>query len=142
MAAMFTRSVVVIAGWLAAATASVAAGLLAVGALGAGIVPSSPDPLTDEQVKAQLAAARPLPGRPSGASAPGGQGHVLNTPGGTIVASCSGDQVSIASVSPAQGFKVDEAEGNKVEFDGDDVEIKATVRCVNGVPQVAVEQDR
>ncbi|MER7505346.1 hypothetical protein AB0L05_17850 [Nonomuraea pusilla] len=65
---------------------------------------------------------------------------LVRSPGGTVVASCEGDLVTLRSWSPAQGYSVDGVEPGparqaRVEFEpdeGHDVELRIT--CVAGRP--------
>ncbi|MEV1170321.1 hypothetical protein [Nonomuraea sp. NPDC049784] len=74
--------------------------------------------------------------QPSGAS----QGKLIRSPGGTVIASCAGDLVTLRSWSPAQNYSVDKVEPGpareaRVEFEqdeGEDVELKIT--CSSGQP--------
>jgi serine/threonine-protein kinase len=74
------------------------------------------------------------PGTPEGATTEPGtpEGEFIRTPGGTVIASCSGGLVTLRSWSPAQGHSVDGVEPGpareaEVEFEadeGEDVELR------------------
>jgi hypothetical protein len=68
--------------------------------------------------------------------------EVLATAGGTIVAECAGDRVTLRSWSPAQGYEVDDVDRGpaaraRVKFKGDRGEVRVEVKCVGGAPKAA-----
>jgi hypothetical protein len=72
---------------------------------------------------------------------------VITSAGGTVVARCTADGlVELLSWSPAQGFRVDNAERGparevKVEFESGDDDIEVKIRCVDGVPMDGEDDD-
>jgi hypothetical protein len=68
--------------------------------------------------------------------------EVLATAGGTIVAECTGGQVTLRSWSPAQGYEVHDvdrgpATQTRVRFRGDSGEVRVEITCVGGAPKAA-----
>jgi hypothetical protein len=156
-----------VAGWLGAAVLATGVTLAAVSSIGAGIFGSSAGPLDRQEIAAALsslspsasaspphtatASPSPEPTVSPGATEPGGTDGdaaptVIASAGGTVVARCAGDGlVEVLSWSPAQGFRVDNAEHGparevELEFESSDDDIEVKVRCVDGVP-TDVEQD-
>jgi hypothetical protein len=150
--------VLTVAGWLAAAFAATAAGVAVVTLIGHGLVgPEPDDPLSQDQVAAALAATpspagppattptAPTPvGTPPGAAPSRPAATLLGSPGGTVLARCSGGEVTLANWSPATGYAVGEvragpAHDGRVTFErGDDDEdgIEVRVECgPDGVPE-------
>jgi hypothetical protein len=68
----------------------------------------------------------------------------FHTEGGSLTVSCSGRTASLLSWSPASGFGVKDARSGgkeaRVEFRSDDVEVRARVRCVDGVPSARIQR--
>nr|WP_152992393.1 hypothetical protein [Nonomuraea pusilla] len=106
---------------------------------------ASPLPTAPPATASEDAQARPATSpEPDAAvsTAPGEDDSValVRSPGGTVVASCEGDLVTLRSWSPAQGYSVDGVEPGptrqaRVEFEpdeGHDVELRIT--CVAGRP--------
>lgn len=122
---------------------AVAAAVVAVLSLLGGSLSARGHVMSQEEVRAALALASPRTS--TAAAVPSTRSSVrrlvvLNTEGGTVVASCAGGLVTLRSWSPAQGYSIDEAEPGpatvaKVEFDGDDREdAEARVGCSGGRP--------
>ena len=64
---------------------------------------------------------------------------LLSSPGGSVVARCTGRTVYLVSWTPAQGFHVKgvqrgPAEEAEIEFESDHQSSSVTVHCQNGVP--------
>lgn len=145
-------SLLAIAGWVVATAAAVTVGIFATSTIGHGITGGSVEPLGEDKVAAALAQVsdRPSSG-PSATTTPSshGVGHttkVLRSPGGSVVARCTGDSVRLLSWTPAQGFTADDdvhREGTtaRVKFESDDEEYLVNIACRNGVPESIVEQD-
>lgn len=127
--------------WAATAVAATGASVAVLGLVGTGVTGTSTRVLSQEDVQAALstATARPVAAA-SGAPAQAQQGKLIRSPGGTVIASCAGDEVTLRSWSPAQGYSVDDVEPGPsdevtVEFEpqeGDDVEL--TIACTGGQP--------
>lgn len=156
-----TRTGILAGLWVAAATGALLLGLTAVSSIGSGLSGGSPvQPLAAEEVEARLAApgAAPRPATP-GAATPGAAGPrpaappagpeparqgppavVPAGPAGTVLVRCAGTTPQVVSVNPAQGFEAedDDAAPEQVLLDGDDVEVRVTLRCDGGVPTGAV----
>lgn len=136
---MSRRVMVATAGWLAAVTAAVLAGLSAVRLIDPGSG-SGGEVLTPQQVAEQLAGA---PATPSAAPAPSrpveAVPKVLSGPGGTVVAECHpGGFAYLVSWTPAPGYRVEDvqrgpSEHADVRFEGPG-RSQARVRCEEGVP--------
>lgn len=146
-----TRTALVVVGWLAAAGVAVAVGLVAVSALGRGILAPGPPMADPADVEAEL--ARPTssaqadhtPDDPSGTTPQ--QRHVERTRGGTVVTACERNgQASLLSWSPAQGFRADDvddgpADEAELTFESDSTDVDVSVECVGGRPRTSVEVD-
>lgn len=137
-----TRSLLAIGGWLTAATAATAIGLLATGAAGTGITGTTTTPLSEQQVSNALAqSSRPPSAQPSAtpSKVTGGTTRALDTQGGTIIARCRGSQASLLSWSPAQGYDSENinpgpAPAATLTFEAQNTEIQIRVNCPGGVP--------
>jgi hypothetical protein len=152
------RTFASVAAWTVGATASVAVGLLALSLIDSGLTtrsaqPSTPDVLAEASpTRSASADGSAGMGTPSAvaksASSTSGQGaeRVLSSPGGTVVARCSGAGSYLVSWSPAQGYKVDDVRRGplpetKVVFQTLTVAVDLRVTCVSGVPQGRVAKD-
>jgi hypothetical protein len=131
--------------WVVGVFAATAVGMMAVGAIGDGIIGTGQRPLTAQEVEARLVApagARPAPAsgnvvQPLASAAP----DALASRGGTVLAHCRGGVVEVVSVTPAQGFRVegqDEDDQDKVKFESESEEIKVKLylSCVDGKPAI------
>ncbi|MGW3344756.1 hypothetical protein ACWDA3_15695 [Nonomuraea rubra] len=127
--------------WVVTALAATVAAVAVLGLLGNGLTGTDSHVLSRDDVRAALAtattrAAVTASAAPSGTS----QGRLIRSAGGTVIASCDGDLVTLRSWSPAQDYSVDEVEPGpareaKVEFEpdeGEELELKIT--CAGGVP--------
>ncbi|MBB5874237.1 hypothetical protein F4553_007671 [Allocatelliglobosispora scoriae] len=143
---MRRRTVAVAGGWLVAAVAATALGVAGIDSLGAGLLggggAAGERPLTSAEVDRLLAAETAAPSvSPSAAPSPpsGAAVRSLSTGGGVVHASCAGGLVSLTSWSPAQGYRVDDAERGpaaevRVKFKRGKDELRVFVTCVGGVP--------
>ncbi|NUW40385.1 hypothetical protein [Nonomuraea rhodomycinica] len=148
--------------WAATAAAATGAAVAVLGLLGGSLTAGSGRVLDRDDVRAALASATarphptgtgipaPSPDTPAsspatpepspGTSAPAAGGRLLQTAGGTVIASCEGDRVRLRSWSPAQGFSVDGVEPGpalraKVEFEPEEgEEVEVTIVCSGGRP--------
>ncbi|TDC07078.1 hypothetical protein E1267_14505 [Nonomuraea longispora] len=127
--------------WAATAVAATGAGVAVLGLLGNGLTGASSHVLTGPEVRAALATATSRAvTTPTGSPARTRQEKLIRSAGGTVIASCDGDQVTLRSWSPAQGYAADGVEPGpaweaKVEFEqeeGDEVEL--TITCAGGRP--------
>lgn len=141
--------------WIAAAAGALLLGLTAVGQIGSGLAGGDPvPPLAAEEVEASLARhaasasvqpptpqpttpqpPTPQPALPASPQTP--PGVVPAGPAGTILARCEGDTPRVVSVNPAQGFEREDGDDlapGQVELDGDDLDVRVTLSCANGVP--------
>lgn len=123
-------------------------GLLAVGAIGDGIVGAGQQPLSPEQVAALLTPT-PTPAAPtatpttvprpttSAPAARAGTPEVLGSAGGTVVARSTDGVVDVVSASPAQGFQVHGQPGEdpgRVRFESGHVRVEPRLSCRDGRP--------
>ncbi|SEF67290.1 serine/threonine protein kinase [Nonomuraea solani] len=129
--------------WAATATAATGAAVAVLGLLGNGLTGTSSHVLTRPEVRAALATATPRAAGPSGtAPAQTSPGKLIRSAGGTVIAACTGDQVTLRSWSPAQDYSVDGVEPGpaleaKVEFEPPEgEEIELTIACSGGRPVV------
>lgn len=141
------RTAVAALAWLLAVVGATAIGLLAVGAIGDGIVGPGQQPLSPEQVAAQLTAT-PVPApalspSPAATTAPEAA-EVLGSSGGTVVARCSGGVVQVVSASPAQGFQVHAESGEdpgRVRFESGRARVELRIACQDGQPVATIRTD-
>lgn len=139
---MNPRTLLVTAGWLAAAVLAVLVGLTAVRLIGAGLTSPESRPRSAAQVDEELRALPPSaatrPASPAASQAVGDvPGRTFPTRGGTVVARCGANGPRIVTMSPAQGFALHEMEGDEGEFrsttDNHD-RVKFDVVCAAGRP--------
>jgi hypothetical protein len=165
------RPLLVIAGWLGAAVLALSIGYTATNVIGNDLSSASSTPLTPAEVEERLGAASttapsgagpstvpspptpssPVPSSPAAPSASAPARKTFATPGGTVVARCTGARVQIVSTSPAQGWALhdqdsgpqDEAEAEFRATDDDHRRVKINVRCASGTPVIAtrLEED-
>lgn len=120
--------------WVVTAVAATGAAVAVLGLLGGGVTGTSNRVLSGPEVRAALATVTPRTASAPPATSPSAQGRLMRTPGGTVIASCSGGLVTLRSWSPAQGYSVDKVEPGpaaeaKVEFEpeeGEDIELRIT----------------
>ncbi|MGN9838032.1 hypothetical protein ACTMTI_07910 [Nonomuraea sp. H19] len=127
--------------WAATAVAATGASLAVLGLLGTGITGTSSHVLSEAEVRAALTTAGPRAAvTPGTAPAQTSQGKLIRSAGGTVIASCAGDQVTLRSWSPAQGYSTDGVEPGPareatVEFEPDEGEdVELTITCTGGQP--------
>jgi hypothetical protein len=147
-----------VVGWALVAVATAAVGTAALDIAGAGILGSGNQLLTQQDVARQLAGATarpPVSAAPSGGSAPTGPSAAssttptprgLVTSGGTILAQCDRDQVSLLSWSPAQGYRTDGVDRGPalsawVKFKNGKSEVVVHVTCSAGEPRAVSTTD-
>lgn len=142
------------AGWVLAAVATASVGTVALDVVGAGILGPRNQPLSEADVNQALSTARttpppvssPVPATTTPSTTRTASPRGLNTPGGSIVAECGGDQVTLLSWSPAQGFRTDgvargPAPTASIKFKSGKTEILVTVSCRDGEPHTDVATD-
>lgn len=147
------RTALAVGGWLAAACVALAVGLVAVSALGRGILEPGPPMVEPGEVEAELANppppadAEPAPDSPGPPEAILRAQHVERTPGGTVLMACArSGQVSLLSWSPAQGFRVDDVQDEpdeeaEITFTTGERDVEVVVACRGGRPHATVEID-
>jgi hypothetical protein len=94
---------------------------------------------------ALLEATRAAPGEsPPPSPAPSaGTPRILRTAGGNVVAGCVGGQVRVQYLSPATGFRIENADRapgpqSRVTFKTDGREVRVVVRCEGDGPRADV----
>ncbi|MEV0382280.1 hypothetical protein [Nonomuraea sp. NPDC050643] len=129
--------------WAATAVTATGAAVAVLSLLGNGLTGTSGHVLSEQEVRAALATATPRAvASPGAAPTQTSQGKLIRSAGGTVIAACAGDQVTLRSWSPAQDYSVDGVEPGpaleaKVEFEPDEgEEIELTIVCVGGRPVV------
>jgi hypothetical protein len=149
---MSKHSVLMVVVWLLAAVATAVAGTAALDIAGAGILGPGNQPLSQQDVARQLASATASPSMsagpssgsvstgPSAATATTPTPRGLATPGGTIVAQCDRDEVTLLSWSPAQGYRTDDVQRGpaslvSIKFKKGKSEVVVTVTCPAGEPR-------
>lgn len=164
------RTFVAVAGWLGAAALATGVTLAAVSSIGTGIFGSSAGPLDRAEIDRALAAQStptapnptespessptgtaepsptPAPTPDAGTTTPAAEPTVITTEGGTAVARCVEGLVELLSWSPAQGYRVDNADRGpdqtvEVEFESSDHEVEVEIHCEDGVPTSSVKAD-
>ncbi|MFG2078455.1 hypothetical protein [Nonomuraea maritima] len=131
--------------WAVTAAVATAIAVAVIGSLGNGLTGTSTHVLSGDEVRAALATvtARAVV-TPSASPSPTSQDTLLRSRGGTVIASCDGDRVTLRSWSPSQGYSVDSvkpgpAREAKVEFEPDEGEdVELTIFCVSGRPEARV----
>lgn len=144
-----TRSLLAVGGWLLAACLATLVGVVAVRAIGSGIVGGTARPLDHDQVGRALAGSTPQPsGGTSVTPPPGSTTRTLSTAGGTVTARCAGGKATILAWSPAQGYRADDVDRDpddsvRLTFESDPRDITVTITCAAGVPaaHTATETD-
>jgi hypothetical protein len=136
------RPLLVIVGWLIAASAATTVGVLAVRAVGASVVHATTSPLSQDQVESALTRgtqASPQQSTTTPSVTPGGVSRVLATPGGTIIARCLNGDATLLSWSPAQNYADEEIHAGPaptatIIFETEGTEMHVRVGCPAGVP--------
>lgn len=135
-------------GWLLAAAVTAGAGTVALDVVGAGILGPQNQPLSQDDVARALEtvppATTPVTPAPTSSSAPAPRG--LTVPGGSLVAKCTGDQVTLLSWSPDPGYRTDDvvrgpAATASVKFKNDGTENLTAVTCRDGEPHAETIAD-
>jgi hypothetical protein len=143
-----TGTALAVLAWAATVLVATLVGMSAVGAIGSGILGAGQEPLTAAEVDQALASARSAV--PPTASAqtpapvptdPAGMTEVIPSPGGTVVARCMDGAVEVVSASPAQGYRLDEQEYARVQFESEETDVDVELRCRDGRPVGVVEVD-
>lgn len=157
---MGRRPILAAAGWLATTAAATLVGLAAIQLVGTGITGTpggvrdqrevaralaSPAPVATTAGAGPTAGATPTAIAASRPPAASGTGRTFRTAGGTALAECGPDGVRLVSWSPAQGYRVKEAERGpdehvEVRFVGPDGEHELRLRCRGSEP-VATPHD-
>ena len=144
--------------WLLVAVGTAAVSTAALDIAGAGILGPGNQPLSQQDVARQLASATASPSMsagPSSGSASTGPlaapsttptPRGLATPGGTIVAQCDRDQVTLRSWSPAQGYRTDDVQRGpasvaSIKFNNGKSDVVITVTCPAGEPRFDLTPD-
>lgn len=146
------RRILAVLGWLAAAVTATAVGVGAVNIIGTGITRGSGGEIYSQERIARELASAPAPASPAPTTAaptqtvPQGSRRALSTPGGVVVAECFGGSVTLVSLTPAQGYQVDDLDRGpdteaEVTFEGAGGEVEVKVRCEAGQPVVTWEAD-
>ncbi|GAA1413143.1 hypothetical protein GCM10009662_56790 [Catellatospora coxensis] len=144
------------AGWLVAAVATAAVAVAGVDAIGAGLLGGSGhNPVLSSADVDRLLAEEPA-GRPDATPAPAVSAgsptarpagiRSLTTPGGVVHASCAGGAVTLASWSPAPGYRADDPEPGpadraRIKFKKGKTELRVVVTCTGDEPVAEVIPD-
>ncbi|MEU8248500.1 hypothetical protein [Nonomuraea sp. NPDC048916] len=102
--------------------------------------PSVTSSVTSSVTPSDTSSASPSVTSPETSSPPAPREELIRTAGGTVIASCEGDEVTLRSWSPAQGYSVDGVEPGprheaKVEFEPDEgEEVEVRIGCSAGRP--------
>lgn len=156
------RTLAGVLGWLAVVVLATGGSVAAVTLIGTGITGTAVAPLSVEEVRREL--ARPAtpsptavtPSAPAGSPSatlprstptptpPGAARKVLTTRGGSLIALCAGDQATLLSWSPAQGYRAHSVDAGpddsvKLTLESSTDKLEAEVRCAAGVPTLTTE---
>jgi hypothetical protein len=151
------RILVGVGAWLAGAAAATGFSHLAVSNLASGLGAAPGNLLSNSAVENALANAQRTtpptasqapsagPATPTArASTPAAGGVLLASPGGTVVARCTGDVAYLKSWSPEQGFLVDTAirgpaASTRVGFESAHRTVTMQISCVAGIARVTMQ---
>lgn len=137
--------------WLGAVVVATVVGLMAVNAIGTGLVGPSQHVLDPTEVDARLAAAGPALG-PTPTSVPAApttspsaaEPAVIPSAGGIVVARCVDGRVDVVSATPELGWGIhDESDEDRgrVRFESGDARVELRLSCVDGRPQASIRTD-
>jgi hypothetical protein len=126
--------------WLGAVLVATVVGLMAVNAIGAGLVGPGQRVLDATEVDARLAAAGPAPGPAPAPPTPEpvADTKVFPSDGGIVVARCVDGAVEVVSATPAQGWGTRDEGGEdraRVRFENGRDRVELRLSCADGVPQ-------
>lgn len=148
---MGRRTLLVTAGWLAAAVLATLIGVAAIGLVGESITGTPGGVRSQAEVERALAAPEPTSAAPAGPglsasssppavpSASPGLRRSFSTVGGTAVAECVRADVRLVSWAPAQDYRVKDVDRGpdddaEVTFAGPAGEFEVKVGCIGGEP--------
>lgn len=156
---MSRRTVIAVAGWLAAAVAATLIGVAAIGLIGESITGTPGGVLSEREVLAALDSlpppaspspsptaagpaptASPTPSASASASPSPADRRSFAVAGGTAVAACAADgRAELVTWSAAQGWSIAKVERGparevRVEFEGAGGNSELRIRCSGGVP--------
>ncbi|MFC7245565.1 hypothetical protein ACFQO7_24090 [Catellatospora aurea] len=153
---MRRSTLVMAAGWLVAAAVTAAVAVAGVDAIGAGLLGGSGQhPVLSSADVDRLLAEEPS-GSPQASPAPAVSAvapttppstiRSLTTPGGVVHASCAGGTVTLASWSPAPGYRADDPEPGpadraRIKFKKGKTEMRVVVTCAGDEPTAEVIPD-
>jgi hypothetical protein len=149
---MFPRRSIAVLGWLAAVVVATLAGLGAIRLVGDDLTGTNAGVRSQAEVARELAAAtgapttRPTATGPTPTPADDARRGTFAVRGGSAVARCAGDLVTLESWSPAQDYRVvdvdqgpdDDAE---VKFQGPGGHFEIKVECHGGRPVQVGDDD-
>jgi hypothetical protein len=128
--------------WLGAVVVATVVGLMAVNAIGAGLVGPGQRVLDPAEVDARLVAAGPAPSAAPAPASPAPEpvaaSEVFPSDGGIVVARCVGGGVEVVSATPAQGWGVHDEAGedrDRVRFENGRDRVELRLSCAGGEPQ-------
>ncbi|GIF70640.1 hypothetical protein Asi02nite_01580 [Asanoa siamensis] len=135
-------------GWLAAVVVATLAGVGAIRLVGDGFTGTPGGVRSQADVARDLAAAtdgtaaptpKPTTAAATATATPSGARETFSNRGGSVVAACRGDLVTLETWSPAQGYAVRDLEKGpdddaEVEFEGSGGRFEIKVECRSGQP--------
>ena len=147
MRAAFRAVLAAALAWSVGAAAVVALGVVGISLIGATMSdraapsrgPTSGKPAgPDRQASGAISSPTTL-----GPHSPTAAKRLIISPGGTVRARCSGEAASLASVSPAPGYRAIAVNGGPapeatVTFQSGQDRVEVVVRCLSGVPRVTL----
>ena len=107
--------------------------------------PASPEPTPTTRVTPEVtssSAPEPTPTRTP--SDDGRDTESFSSDGGTVVATCTGSQISLDSIRPRDGWRFEkesEHGGLEVRFETDERRVDILLICVRGVPTSSTDDD-
>jgi pyruvate/2-oxoglutarate dehydrogenase complex dihydrolipoamide acyltransferase (E2) component len=157
-AAMRTALAAVLA-WCIGAAAAAVLGLVGVSLIGAALAdqaaPSqgptagespAPDRQANDAISSPTAEASPTSPRSDKPSpTTSDQERLITSPGGTVLARCSGTDAYLVSLSPAPGYRVTRvdpgpAPETTLTFQSGQSQVELVVRCLSGVPHATIHR--
>jgi hypothetical protein len=134
-----TRSQTEVAAALASLTTATPSAAKPSNSAASSAPPASPPSTTDPS-------ASPVAPETSVSTALSPVRRLITSAGGNVLAECTGREVVVVSWTPAQGYRVDDVDVEArrdvdVRFEGEDTEVRVTIRCVDGRPVAEIEED-
>jgi hypothetical protein len=96
---------------------------------------ASPSPSPSASPSSEAPSAEPVASMP----------QAFDSPGGSVIARCTGPDAEVVTWTPAQGYQVEgenqQGHDVEVEFESDERTVKVRVSCVDGRPAAEIDGD-